>query len=206
MIDFNFRQTQNIFSQGNDSSRCCPDSSVAQAIKRIASLSKASDIKECISNINALMEFLNHEDNNVKKCAVAAMVQLIKKAVEFLGKESDPQKIAEYSKSLLKAIDAIKDSPVQLDSDTKAELGQIKSFLNGVLKNAGKEEGSLNNTDTFTSNLERTRRALIGENYSDEFIQSDLTQIRDMSIFGSINRQFQTSQNPDGSSNRFIFA
>jgi len=221
VIDFNFSQTQNIFSQENDSSRCCPgkrvqNDSVTQAIKRIASLSKAGDIKECISNINALMEFLNHENDNVKKCAVGALIHLVEKAAEFLAKETDPEKIAEYSESLLNAIDAIEGSSVPLDSEAKGKLGEIRSFLNDVLKTIGKEEdpfssvskrsNTRNNTDTFTSNLEQTRRALIGENYSDEFIQADLTQIRDMSIFGNIDRQFQTSQNPDGSSSRFIFA
>lgn len=221
MIDFNFSQTQNIFSQGNDSSRCCPgkhvqNDSVAQAIKRIASLSKAGDIKECISNINALMEFLNHENDNVKKCAVAALIQLVEKAAEFLAKETDPEKIVKYSESLLNAIDAIEGSSVPLDSETKGKLGEVKSFLNDVLKTVEKGEdpfrsvskrsNTRNNTDIFTSSLEQTRRAVIGQNYSDEFIHSDLTHIRDMSISGSINRQFQTSQNPDGSSSRFIFA
>ena len=218
MIDFNFNPFNDIFLQENDLFKCCPNKhglndSATQAIRRIGSLCNVGDIKGCISSLSALTAYLNHDNELVKKVAIKAIVELLEKAIEFLSKENDPANMLKYSEALLDIIDSIKDSSAALSPDIKTKLKEVESILKSLIKAIGKGENPLrgaskdsNIKDEFISSLEQSRKALIGENYSDEFIQSDLTRIRDMSIHGSINRQFQTSQNADGSLNRFIFA
>ena len=95
---------------------------------------------------------------------------------------------------------------ISVGLEGRISLGKSESILNALMNKHSREADYSFLSDKSVSILKQARKSILGENYLDEFIQSDLTQIRDMSIFGSINRQFQTSQNPDGSSNRFIFA
>ena len=108
----------------------------------------AFTLTQCLSSIQQISQFLSHNDENIRKTAASALASVIDEASKLLMNETDANNILQVSKQLIKFIEKLEKSGVnvspEISNTIKGAKERIINKLIGLLKP--------DNQDQFVSN------------------------------------------------------
>lgn len=190
--------------------------------KLVSGAAGSRDIGKCCCAIQSLQEYLADENPIVKLAAAQGIAKLVLEAANLLHTVSDPEKLKFYTELLSDAIQSVKESGVNLDSNSKGALKEAEIVINQVkelLKGNGEEtktfeistRGKNNKSDQFMgfsdrntpqyafcdkfeSSIRRTADAISGGMTYDQFVGS-LNNTRDNITGGMTPTQYKGSIN-----------
>lgn len=144
----------------------------------------ADDLSSCLSSIQEVSKYLNHQDKAVQSVAANVLSLLIKKAAEKLSNTEDPQKILKVAPFLLQMINKI-DGKFDLAPGSENALKQAKNILTKTIENLAKGDefvpfqaqnetngNNLSSDRHFVKHLNKARQNLTGNITQDQFVSS----------------------------------